>query len=255
MSKTTKFTANIIQELKYYVYIYSDPDTGEPFYVGKGTGNRCFAHLFQEGNSEKIQKLHDLKSRGKEPRIEILVWGLDEDTALRVEAAAIDLIGIRNLTNVQKGHHSALYGRIDVDELYRRFAPEEIKPEDIPDNYLLIRVNKYHYEMTDFELYDLTRRAWKVSQNRIRQIEYVMAVYEGFVLAVYKVAGWYPAHSTFNTLDVSETVRRHDIEGNRMEFVGRLAEKDVWDRFVGKSVAKFWKKGEQNPIKYSESIK
>ena len=38
MSKITEFPSNIIQELKYYVYIYSDPDTLQPFYIGKGKG-------------------------------------------------------------------------------------------------------------------------------------------------------------------------------------------------------------------------
>lgn len=92
MSKTTEFTSNIIQELKYYVYIYSDPVTGVPFYVGKGKRNRCFSHLFQEGESEKLNKLRELREQGKE----ILVYGVDEETALKVEGAAIDLIGIEN---------------------------------------------------------------------------------------------------------------------------------------------------------------
>ena len=255
MSQTTKFPPNIIQELKYYVYIYSDPDTGRPFYIGKGSGNRCFSHLSQEGDSEKIAILNDLKKQGKTPKIEILVWGLDEATALKVEAAAIDLIGIKNLTNIQKGHHSALYGRIDVDELCHRFNPEELNRGDIPDNCLLIRVKKYHYGMTDLELYDLTRRAWKVRQDRIQKIEYVLSVYDGFILAVYKVAGWYPAHSTFNTIPVSDAVKQHDIEKHRMEFVGQLAPSSIQKQFVGKSVRKLYKQGEANPVKYSESLK
>lgn len=30
-----KFSPNTIENIGYYVYVYSDPDTHEPFYVGK----------------------------------------------------------------------------------------------------------------------------------------------------------------------------------------------------------------------------
>lgn len=33
------------EQLGHYVYLYVDPRTGEPFYVGKGVGNRILAHF------------------------------------------------------------------------------------------------------------------------------------------------------------------------------------------------------------------
>ena len=45
------FSPNTINSLEHYVYVYSDPDTKEPFYVGKGKGNRVFTHLDEQ--SEK----------------------------------------------------------------------------------------------------------------------------------------------------------------------------------------------------------
>ena len=250
MSKITEFPSNIIQELNYYVYIYSDPDTLKPFYIGKGKGNRCFNHLFQEGDTEKIKKIQELKEQGKNPIIEILIWGVDEETALKVEAAAIDLIGIENLTNLQKGHHSAMYGRIDVDVLYNRFNRDELNREDITENVMFIKVNGYHYGMTDFQLYDQTRRSWKVNEDRVKRVEYAFAIYEGLVLEVYKIAGWFPAHTTYNSILVSEDVIIRDIEGKRFEFVGQVADDSIRKKYVGKSVTSFYKKGEQNPIKY-----
>lgn len=250
MSKITEFPSNIIQELNYYVYIYSDPDTLKPFYIGKGKGNRCFNHLFQEGDTEKIKKIQELKEQGKTPIIEILIFGVDEETALKVEAAAIDLIGIENLTNLQKGHHSAMYGRIDVDELYNRFNRDELSREDITENVMFIKVNGYHYGMTDFQLYDQTRRSWKVNEDRVKRVEYAFAIYEGLVLEVYIIAGWFPAHTTYNSILVSEDVIIRDIEGKRFEFVGQVADDSIRKKYVGKSVTSFYKKGEQNPIKY-----
>ena len=40
-----QFPKNVIENLKNYVYIYSDPITEKIFYVGKGKGNRVFDHL------------------------------------------------------------------------------------------------------------------------------------------------------------------------------------------------------------------
>ncbi len=45
-----KFPRAVINELKYDVYLYSNPLTHEIFYVGKGKVNRVFSHL--EDNSE-----------------------------------------------------------------------------------------------------------------------------------------------------------------------------------------------------------
>lgn len=184
------------------------------------------------------------------PIIEILIFGVDEETALKVEAAAIDLIGIENLTNIQKGHHSAMYGRIDVDELYNRFNRDELSREDITENVMFIKVNGYHYGMTDFQLYDQTRRSWKVNENKAKQVEYAFAIYEGLVLEVYKIAGWFPAHSTYNSIPVTEDIIKNDIDGKRFEFVGQVADENIRKKYVAKSVISFYKKGEQNPINY-----
>lgn len=39
------FTADVIKQLQYYVYRLIDPRTGQTFYIGKGKGNRVFAHI------------------------------------------------------------------------------------------------------------------------------------------------------------------------------------------------------------------
>ena len=39
------FTPEVIEQLQYYVYRLIDPRTGNTFYVGKGKGNRLYAHI------------------------------------------------------------------------------------------------------------------------------------------------------------------------------------------------------------------
>ncbi|MBE7472912.1 MAG: hypothetical protein HS114_27605 [Anaerolineales bacterium] len=85
----TKFSPEVIENLKCYVYLYLDPATNEIFYVGKGRGNRVFAHLNDETGSDKIVKINEIRGRGQEPKIEILVHGLDDDEARKIEAIVI----------------------------------------------------------------------------------------------------------------------------------------------------------------------
>ena len=39
------FTPEVIEKLNYYVYRLIDPRNGQTFYIGKGKGNRVFAHV------------------------------------------------------------------------------------------------------------------------------------------------------------------------------------------------------------------
>ena len=62
-----KFTSEIIKKIKFYVYLISDPETGEVFYVGKGKGNRVFSHFEDKSDNDKTRKISELKKKGLEP--------------------------------------------------------------------------------------------------------------------------------------------------------------------------------------------
>ena len=249
MSKSREFTHKAIENLGYYVYIYSDPDTNIPFYIGKGKGNRCFNHLFLDNDSEKVAKIQEILAQGKEPTIEILVHGVDEDTALKVEAAAIDLIGIENLTNIQKGHHSSVYGRIDVDDINLRYDRQVLNPDDITENIILIRINQmYHYGMSLFDIYEKTRCCWKVNLDQANKVQYALSVYDGMVIECFKVLQWVKAFTTLHNFDRPEENREKDEQ--RYEFIGNIAEEPIRKKYVGKVVSDLFPKGNQNPIKY-----
>lgn len=90
---------------RYYVYGYYDLD-GQPFYIGKGCGERCYYHLYKSQNKKKGVYYNPRKSRkinlilkqvGSknfiENNIKILHSELSEKEALEKEAQLIKKYG------------------------------------------------------------------------------------------------------------------------------------------------------------------
>jgi|694.fasta_scaffold04515_2 hypothetical protein len=245
--------ASTYSSLGYYVYLYVDPRTDAIFYVGQGKGGRALAHLKDRSQSDKVARLDELNRLGLEPRIEILRYGLTQEEALHVEAAAIELLGISELTNQVLGHGFDRKRRTTLEDLVHELSAEEVA---IKHSVLLINISQmYRYGMSAVELYDATRKSWRVGPRR-EQIEYVMAVHRGVIREVYRVAAWLPANSTMTALGTTSNIvgseqMGDDIElGERYEFVGRVAESAVRKRYLGKSVRHYLTPGSQNPIKY-----
>jgi hypothetical protein len=230
--------------LGYYVYIYIDPRTNKPFYVGKGQGQRALAHLSADGESRKTRILEELKKQGLEPEIDILAHALnDEETALRIEAAVIDLLGLDGLTNEVRGWRSIQLGRMSLSELVTYYAAP---PRLIDDPVILIRINKrYRHGMTVQELYEVTRGVWKLGHKRERA-RFAFAVFEGVVREVYEIHSWHEAGTT-----PYETRAKEDVSlAGRWEFIGVRAPDEIRNKYFGYSVAEYFSQGAQNPIVY-----
>jgi hypothetical protein len=235
--------ADIARRLGYYVYVYVSPLDDRIFYVGKGKGRRVLSHLGDKAETRKVTTLKQIRAAKKQPRIEILAHGLrSAETALQVEAAVIDALGLPFLTNQVKGWRSSRYGRTPIEELvalYRR------RPVRIEEPSILIRVtNLYRPQMTASELYDATRASWKLGPKRERA-KYAFAVFEGIVREVYQITEWLPGGSTFNWRN-PRGVRVLD----RWEFVGHLAPERLRRRYINRDVSRYFTRGAQNPISY-----
>lgn len=240
----------VAQRLGYYVYLYLDPRTNRPFYVGKGKGERVLAHLSDKVESEKKYKLDELSRLGLEPTIEILAHCLrDEETALRIEAAVIDLLGLDVLTNKVHGWQSIQLGRLPLSQLVFYYAAD---PVTIDDPALLIRINKfYRHGMSDDELYEATRGVWKLGEKR-NMSRIAMAVFEGVVREVYAVESWHKAGTTPYRVRNPETFDpkiNKQLLG-RWEFIGRICPQELRSKYYGKSVESYFKKGAQSPVIY-----
>lgn len=230
--------------LGYYVYLYVDPLDDRVFYVGKGKGDRVLAHLSEEGESRKLRILQEIREHGLEPQIDILAHQLpDEETAFRIEAAAIDLLGLGQLANAVRGWRSIQSGRLPLSELVIYYAA---RPVEVTDPALLIRINRlYRHRMSANELYEATRGVWKVGPRR-EGARLALAVFEGVTREVYTIEAWHPA----GTLPyLSRPAEEVDAPG-RWEFSGRVAPEVTRSRYRDRSVAAYFKRGQQNPVVY-----
>lgn len=239
-----KLSAKVIEKLQHYVYLYINPLDNSVFYVGKGSGNRIYCHLNDDSSSKKGKIIRSIRARGKEPRIEILIHGLrDEVTALRVEAAVIDLLGKDTLANCVRGWGASIVGRMGLAQL---MAVYDGQPAQIEVPALLIRINqRYRYGISDQELYEITRGVWKIGRRRLAA-KYAFAVYNGIVKEVYIVRGWFPGGSTkYMTRDLDDVAC-----SDRWEFVGNVASPVSRAKYIDKSVAHYFKIGALNPIMY-----
>ena len=246
--KLKKFNSDVIQSLKYYVYLLSDPDTGEIFYVGKGRGNRVFQHFSDKEDNPKTRKIRSIQAKGKEPKIEILVHGIEDDfTIKKIEAAIIDLLDKSNLSNRVLGYESTEFGRMDLNQIQAKYGSSKA---NITEKALLIKLSDtFRYNMSDAELYDYTRGIWIVSEKRRILTEYAFAVYDGVIQETYRISGWFEAGSTFHVRDVKDSWKKNQ----RYEFVG-VIDQEMRKKYRHKSVNHYFKMGAQNPIRYTYDL-
>ena len=54
MMEVPQFSQKVQEELKCYVYCLVDPRDRKIFYIGKGVGNRVFAHAYAALESEDM---------------------------------------------------------------------------------------------------------------------------------------------------------------------------------------------------------
>jgi hypothetical protein len=244
-TEINSFKPEVASKLKTYVYRLIDPRNGETFYVGKGNGNRVFSHAKAERSLEegeldnKIKRISDIRLAGFEVAHVIHRHGMDDKTALEVEAALID--AYPGLTNISGGHGGNDFGVMHVKEIIQNYSAEQAT---FQHKVLLISVNR---SATERSLYDATRYAWKINKEMAKQAEYILATMQGLIKGVFKANDWLEATAA-NFPGLAEG----DGVPGRFGFVGEEARDEIKKLYVDKRVPdEFRKRGAANPIKYS----
>ena len=203
------FSQKVQEELGYYVYCLVDPRDKKIFYIGKGVGNRVFAHAcdaleYEDVSTEKLEKIREIIKSGHEVEHYILRHKLTEEDALTVESVLIDFLTYQEfnteslLTNIVAGHHQWNEGIKTVDQIMQIYdcKPLLLKPGH---KLLMVNLNRTYMKKSEdgmrvnSDLYEITRKYWKVSKYNADQIDYLLGVYKGVVRCVLKpTTKWLP---------------------------------------------------------------
>ena len=235
------FPPEVIEKLNYYVYRLIDPRNGETFYVGKGRGNRVFAHIREQVDDDdidpKLKRIREIVNSGFEVAHVIHRHGMDEKTALEVEAAVMD--AYPGLTNLASGYGSG-FGVLHAREVIARYHAEVAV---FKHKAILIIVNRTAAETS---LYEATRYAWKISRKRTLQAEIILPVAQGLIVGAYVAEKWLDA--------TPENFQGREAVPGRLGFIGHEADTSIKQLYIGKRVPdEYRKKGAANPIKFTWS--
>ena len=255
ISMAQYFSDEVCKAIGNYVYRLIDPRNGETFYVGKGTGNRVFDHAAGAIKADSENDSFNLKQHRireiQNARLEVIHvihrHEIPDAAVYEVEAALIDAYS--GLANIQAGHGSNSKGPMNHREIIAKYSMPTLE-ESPPEKLLLININAIEDLSDESAIYDQVRYAWRLSVDRARQAEIVLAVLRGVVVGAFIAEEWLPAtRRNFPELD-----RATDEAGTtRHGFRGRRVEDCIWDRFVGeqgKRVVNESMKHIQNPIRY-----
>lgn len=225
----------------HYVYRLVDPRNGETFYVGKGSGDRVFAHAngtvdAAEELPEKIARIREIKLEGLSVIHVIHRHGMTDEAAYEVEAALID--AYPGLANEVGGRYSGDRGPMSTSQIIKLYGAETAR---FQHKALLINVNR---SATKDELYDATRFAWRLNPSKAAQAELILAVRSGLIVGAFIADRWLES--------TPENFPGFPASTGRWGFVGYEAPKELASLYLQKRIpAELRKRGASNPIRYT----
>jgi hypothetical protein len=254
----TKFKPYVIEQLGWYVYALRDPRNKQIFYIGKGMGNRVFAHAKAANTekftpSEKIETIRSIISAKEKVGAFIVQHGIPtEIQAYAIECALLDfttfVLPKTTLKNLVAGHHAGKFGLMSTEAVMSLYDPP--KAPRIAEPTLLIRIPQlWTPRMVDEDLYEATHGWWIVGPRR-EKANYAFSVNRGVIRGVYRI-------NTKNNTDGRINGWREWRKGDRgydpdkkprWGFDGVHAPE--MSEFLNTSVRHLFKAGEANPVKY-----
>jgi hypothetical protein len=235
------FSKAVIDRLQYYVCRLIDPRNGETFYVGKGIGNRVFAHAKEELHegedalSAKMKRIREIRLDGFDVAHVVHRHGMHENTAIEVEAALID--AYREAMILVGGRAADDRGLMHSRQIIERYEAKEAKFEHIA---IIININR---SAAEYGVYEAVRYAWKLNPQRASKADIVVAVVQGLIVGVFIPDKWMEA--TTQNFPISED------QPGRWGFAGHPADDDIAKKYLRHRLPDTMrKKGAANPIRY-----
>jgi hypothetical protein len=254
----TGFSIEVQKQLGYYVYRLIDPRNGNTFYVGKGKGSRVFAHIqgalkndgaLDEEDDEdlKTSTILEIRNAGLEVLHVIHRHGMDNDTALEVEAALID--AYPGLVNKISGK-GADFGVMNAREIEALYGSKTV--DFGGDKCVIIKTRQSRVD--DFGYYDSVRFAWVANPERLNGADYVICAVNGIVKKVYRTDGPWKAIEPGKITPGFERFGAADIDGRiRYGFTGgEVTDPHITARYVNRALPQdMRRRGMANPVLYN----
>jgi hypothetical protein len=256
-----RFDDKTTEKLQAYVYALFDPLEERPFYIGKGRGNRLFAHvegaLTENRETNKYEKIREIRARKSHNRVRhaVIRHGMTDEVAFEVESALIDLANHTGaeLTNAVTGHNSIEVGMMSAHDIMRKYNAQPL--DHLSHAVVIININK-RYKAARAEavrsgdaspgkdlIYESVKQAWVIGPRR-ESVDYVLAEYKGVIVGVYQIV-----EKEFN----GKSAKWYPVAGmkNRWGFHGIPAPDHITRHYLYKSMAHHKKRGTANPLRYS----
>ena len=152
-----------------YIYLHRRNDTGEVFYVGKGSGKRAWK------KSDRNPHWHNVVNKAGYT-VEIIAKGLTDEEAFWVEPLLIEAHGgVQNLTNMQeggKGFTSEDAKRLWEDPEYREKMSQSMKEtwSDPERREMRVQSRKEMYKDPEYrkKMSQASKEMWKDPEHRAK---------------------------------------------------------------------------------------
>lgn len=114
-------------------------------------------------------------------------------------------------------------------------TPQEY--EEPKEKYIIVKTSDTTSKIRG-DLYEATRKYWKVKLDKAKKYKYVLSVIKGIVQEVYEVSEWYESPT----------------KAPRIEFTGEKTDNKELQQLIGKRLPeKYMKRGAANPFMYKKN--
>ncbi len=247
-----RFNEMVATKLMAYVYALLDPRPSailrdRIFYIGKGTGNRCFNHArleyhkseaSLEESEHKLSRIRDIREAGYDVEVLIIAHGLSDQTAHDFEAVLIPILGE---TNKMSGHRDQdLWLTIsEINEAY----DHPVMRCDVPlfrGNILFVSLNRQNTkELVESKggcrIEEATLGEWNLSAERSAIVDCVVGVKASLIVSIFEIKKNLNGSAEFLRIS-SDKKRAH----GRSRFIGNRRhdlERDLCGRSVTDGLA------------------